>query len=150
MCTFVFSDLEGHANGPKSKRHRFKPLTLRFMRSVAARTPSAHAHDWTVAWNLAGSLHTSADAVRETLFHEIFHLNDDEPSHRPPDNEAWSLSALGYAAELALRYDREQRAIFRELPKVRAFKCEPPENARAWALMRDEFFDAVDQEPACH
>src|SRR6185369_9315892 len=45
-------------------------------RSVKRTTPSAYASGWTVAYNVAGSLNTSAGAVRETLFHEIFHLND--------------------------------------------------------------------------
>lgn len=54
-----------------------------------------------------------------------------------------------YAAELALRYYREQRAAFRALPKVKAFKCGPPENARAWAMMRDEFFGGVDAVGPC-
>lgn len=195
--------LEPGAEPPASrpKRFRFEPSTLRFMRSVAARTPSAYAHDWTVAWNLAGSLHRSADAVRETLFHEIFHLND--YAHPPPGGEAWSPRALGatfdavvkkcgtsiaclgpyspndtivrggtyysfqpgngvreYAAELAVRYYREQRAALRALPKAESptgrppagaarFKCGPPENARAWALMRDEFFGGVDVVPPC-
>ena len=174
----------------RPKRYRWRPITLRFVRSVAARTPSAYAHDWTVAWNLAGSLHTSADAVRETLVHEIFHLND--YAHPPLGGEAWSLQALAptfdaivkkcgtairclgpyspndtivrggtyysfqpgngvreYAAELALRYFREQRAVVRGLPKVSAFKCGPPENARAWELMRDEFWDGIDLVPTC-
>jgi hypothetical protein len=155
---------------------RCRPITLRFMRSVAARTPSAYASDWRVAWNLAGSLHTSPDAVRETLFHEIFHLNDEARS-----SDGWSFGALGpiydaivkkcgaraaclapytpndtmvrggtyysfqpgndvreYAAELGLRYYREQRAVLRALPRPKPFKCGPPENRRAWALMRDE------------
>lgn len=190
-------DTATHASRSPPKRYRFKPITLRFMRSVAARTPSAYAHDWTVAWNLSGSLHTSPDAVRETLFHEIFHLND--YAHPPPGGEAWSFDALGstfdaivkkcgtsipclgpytpnetivrggtyysfqpgngvreYAAELALRYYREQRAVLRSTgelpkrsPKVRSFKCGPPENARAWALMRDEFFGGRDVVPSC-
>jgi hypothetical protein len=165
--------------------YRFKPITLRFMRSVAARTPSAYADGWTVAWNINGSLHTSADAARETLFHEIFHLNDEAHGW-------WSMAALGatfdaivkkcgttipclapyspndtivrggtyysfqpgngvreYAAELALRYYREQRAILRSRPHGKAFKCGPPENARAWDLVRDEFFGGLDAVPAC-
>jgi hypothetical protein len=178
-------------DGPRAerKRYRFRPITLRFMRSVAARTPSAYAHDWTVAWNLAGSLHTSADAARETLFHEIFHLNDE--AHATA-GKAWSFGALGaifdaivrkcgtataclapytpndtkvrggtyysfqpgngvreYAAELALRYYREQRAAFAAGAVLKPFKCGPAENARAWALMRDEFFAGVDAVPAC-
>jgi hypothetical protein len=186
-----FSELGAHeTTTAHPKRYRWKPLTLRFVRSVAARTPTAYAHDWTVVYNLAGSLNTSGDAVRETLVHEIFHLNDYD--HPPPGGEAWSFGALGpifetivkkcgtsiqcltpftpnetivrggtyysfqpgngvreYAAELALRYYREQRAVLRSLPKVKAFKCGPSENARAWALMRDEFFEGIDVVPAC-
>ena len=173
------------ASGASSKPYRFHPITLRFMRSIAARTPAAYAHDWTVAYNFVGTLNISADAVRETMFHEIFHLND--ASHHE-----WSPGALGavfdvvakkcgtsipclapyspnetivrggtyysfqpgngvmeYAAELALRYYREQRATLRSLPKVKPFKCGPPENAKAWAAMRDEFFAGTDAVPAC-
>ena len=169
--------------------YRYKPLTLRFMRSVAARTPSAYASGWMVAWNLDGSLHTSAEAARDTLVHEIFHLNDQ--AHGSAD-DAWSEVALGatfdavtrkcgvrtaclatyspndtqvrggtyysfqpgngvreYAAELALRYFREQRAVLHSLPAPRSFKCGPAENARSWASVRDEFFAGRDLVPAC-
>ena len=34
------------------------------------------AHPWVIAYNVSGSLHRGPDAVRATLFHEIFHLND--------------------------------------------------------------------------
>jgi hypothetical protein len=168
-----------------TKPYRFHPITLRFMRSIAARTPAAYAHDWTVAYNFVGTLNVSADAVRETMFHEIFHLND-------AAHHGWSTGALGtvfdavvkkcgvgipclapyspnetivrggtyysfqpgngvmeYAAELALRYYREQRAVLRNLPRVKPFKCGPPENAKAWAAIRDEFFAGTDAVPAC-
>lgn len=173
------------AAGATPKPYRFQPITLRFMRSIAARTPAAYAHDWEVAYNFVGTLNVSADAVRETMFHEVFHLND-------AAHGGWSPGALGsvfdavvnkcgtrlaclepytpngtivrggtyysfqpgngvgeYAAELALRYYREQRAALRSLPKVKPFKCGPAENARAWALMRDEFFGGADAVPAC-
>lgn len=191
-----FDELDKHAETPQpvAKRYRFKPITLRFTRSVAARTPSAYAHDWTVVWNLAGSLHRSPEAVRETLFHELFHLNDYAAGHTPNNGkEAWSYDALlstfdsivkrcgtsincltpftpnetivrggtyysfqpgngvrEYAAELALRYYREQRAVLRSLtPRPKAFKCGPSENARSWGAMRDEYFGGVDVVPAC-
>jgi hypothetical protein len=183
-----FVDLGRHA-ASKHAGYRFEPITLRFMRSVAARTPSAYARDWEVAWNLAGSLHTSPDAVRETLFHEIFHLND---AARSPAEGGWSFVALHttyddivkrcgtrtaclaaytpndtmvrngtyysfqpgndvreYAAELALRYYREQRAVSRSLPRPKPFKCGPVENVRAWERMKGEFFGGVDLVPAC-
>jgi hypothetical protein len=173
-------------SGPSGARpFRFHPVTLRFMRSVGARTPAAYALDWTVAYNFVGTLNVSADAVRETMFHEMFHLND-------AAHGSWSPGALSavfdavakrcgtripclapytpngtivrggtyyafqpgngvmeYAAELALRYYREQRAALRKLPRERPFKCGPPENARAWALMRDEFFAGIDVVPSC-
>jgi hypothetical protein len=172
-------------------RYRWRPLTLRFMRSMnGKRTPSAYAHDWTVAWNLEGSLHTSSDAARETLVHEIFHLND--RAHSSSGDDWWSERALGrdydaivkrcgtsraclapfapnhttvrggtyyafqpgngvveYAAELALRYYREQRSVLFALKQEKAFKCGPPENARAWDAMREEFFGGVDVVPPC-
>ncbi len=188
-----FTELDQHAapGAPSPmKRFRYAPSEVHFMRSVSARTPSAYASGWIVSWNVAGSLHTSPDAVRETLFHEIFHMNDF--ARKPPGQDAWSMAALDttfasivkrcgantsclapfaptetvvrggtyypfqpgngvyeYAAELALRYYREQRAALRALPRPSRFKCGRPENARAWALMRDEFFAGVDVVPAC-
>jgi hypothetical protein len=173
------------ASAASPKPYRFQPVRLRFMRSVGARTPAAYAHDWEVAYNFNGTLNISADSVRETMFHEIFHLNDAAHGN-------WSPHALGdvfdfvakkcgtniacltpytpnetivrggtyysfqpgngvseYAAELALRYYREQRAVLRGLPKVKPFKCGRPENAKAWALMRDELFAGVDAVPPC-
>jgi hypothetical protein len=71
----------------KRTDYRYEPVELMFFRSVGRTTPSAYAGDWRIAWNVKGSLHTSADAVRETLFHETFHLND--RTHR-----SWSERAL--------------------------------------------------------
>lgn len=55
-----------------------------------------------------------------------------------------------YAAELAVRYFREQGQMLRG-GKLRgpAFKCGPAENARAWSLLVDEFFGGRDLVPAC-
>jgi hypothetical protein len=54
-----------------------------------------------------------------------------------------------YAAELALRYYRETRAILRKDKPIAPFKCGPPENARAWTAFVAEFFAGVDLVPAC-
>jgi hypothetical protein len=180
-----------------AKLYRWRPITLRFFRSVAARTPSAYAQGWTVAYNLVGSLNKSGDAVRETFFHEMFHLNDyaHATNEQKTRQRAWSEDALRasfdpvskkcgttiacltpytptdtivrggtyyafqpgngdavveYAAELATRYFREQRAALRSLtPRPKPFKCGPPENGRAWAAMRDEYFGGIDAVPAC-
>jgi hypothetical protein len=83
-----FQGLTAAAAGAAPVRYRVRPLALRFFRSVKARSPTAFAYDWTVAYNLAGSLNLSADAVRETMFHEIFHLND-------KDHKNWSVAGLG-------------------------------------------------------
>lgn len=69
-----FTELARGAAAPV--RYRYRDLTYRFFRSVKRTTPSAYAVGWSVAYNVKGSLNTSADAVRETLFHEIFHLDD--------------------------------------------------------------------------
>jgi len=165
----------------------WRGLSFRFMRSVAARTPSAYAIDWTIAYNVAGSLNTSADAVRELLFHESFHLNDQAHGD-------WSGRALRatfdaimarcgariaclapytptdmlvrggtyyafqpnngdavheYAAELAVRYYREQRAALDHVALPKRWKCGPPENARAWSLIVAEFFGGIDRTGPC-
>jgi len=73
------------AKGPV--RYRVHPVAFRFFRSVGRATPSAYAGGWDVAYNVSGSLFVSADAVRETLFHEIFHLND-------ADHGDWSAKHL--------------------------------------------------------
>ncbi len=69
--------------------YRWTDFDVRFFRSVKRRTPSAVAQGWRISYNVAGSLFTSEARVRETLAHEIFHLNDDVPGGR------WSERALG-------------------------------------------------------
>lgn len=61
---------------PTPYAYRWRDLMVRFVRSEKKRTPAAYALPWTVTYNIAGSLHRNADLVRETLFHEIFHMND--------------------------------------------------------------------------
>lgn len=56
--------------------YRWRALSLRFVRSVGKRTPSAYAFGWTIEYNVEGSLLISETGVRETIFHELFHLND--------------------------------------------------------------------------
>lgn len=169
--------------------YRWRALSLRFVRSIKKRTPSAYAFGWTIEYNVEGSLLTSAPGVLETLFHELFHNNDF-------DHGDWSAKTLQqdydaivekcgtkaacltpyapnktrvkatgtyyafqpnngngvheYAAELAVRYFTEQRQMLRDgqLAK-RAFKCGPPESARAWQALITEFFAGRDLVPAC-
>lgn len=180
------------ARGNKSISYRWRNLALRFFRSVKARTPSAYATGWTIAYNVDGSLNKSGKAVRETMFHEIFHLNDF--AHGKSDDD-WSEHALGatydaiiakcktstpclskyapndtmvrggtyyafqpgndvheYAAELAVRYYKEQRGMLgmggSEIVKT-PFKCTGSENAKSWSAMVIEFFGGIDLTYAC-
>lgn len=180
----LFAFLATQAQEPPS--FRWRALSLRFFRSVNARTPSAYAQGWTIGYNLGGSLNVSEEWVRETLFHELFHLNDEYHGD-------WSVKVLApiregilkkcgastpclapyapsptivngstfyafhppnpvteYGGELALRYYREQRAVLRKQALAApAFKCGPPENARAWDLLVKEFFGGIDRVPPC-
>ncbi|MBL8953118.1 MAG: hypothetical protein JNK82_20240 [Myxococcaceae bacterium] len=54
-----------------------------------------------------------------------------------------------YGADLALRYFREQRDALAGKPVKKPFKCGPPENARVWKELVDEFFAGADAVPAC-
>jgi len=177
----------------KTPGYRWRDLAFRFVRSVKKRTPSAYAliaKDglWTIVYNVEGSLLTSETGVRETVFHELFHINDE-------DHHDWSGTALQkdyaaivkkcgtkvsclapyapndtmvrggtyyafqqnngavvheYAAELAVRYYKEQSEMLAKGKLAKpAFKCGPPENARAWQALVDEFFAGRDRVPAC-
>jgi hypothetical protein len=173
---------------PHPVRYRSRGIEFRFFRSDKHR-PSAFAQsdDFSVSYDVEGSLNLDADAVRELLFHEIFHLNDAlhgdwsvgalKPTYTAlvarcgtrvdcltpyaptstrvrngtfyafqPDN---GEAVHEYAAELALRYYREQRDMARGNPVRHPFKCGPEENRRSWKLLLDEFFGGVDRVPAC-
>ena len=78
--------IEEKHGGPVPYRNR--ALLFKFMRSVGRTTPSAYAADWEVGYNVSGSLHANADAVRDTIFHEVFHLNDQA-------HGGWSRRAIG-------------------------------------------------------
>lgn len=177
-------------DGQAKPTYRWRALEFRFVRSLIKHRPSAYAEDWTVTYNVEGSLNTSEKAVRETLFHELFHLNDDahgDWSARHLDKDYRSILAkcgarptLGclapyapndtlvrggtyyafqqnngntvheYAAELAVRYFKEQSELLAKGKlSRRAFKCGPPENARAWQSLVSEFFAGRDLTPAC-
>ena len=89
--------------------YRWRGLAFRFVRSIKKRTPSAYATSWTIEYNVAGSLLTSAAGVRETLFHELFHNNDE-------DHGDWS------AKHLRADYD----AILARCGEAPSIKCLAP------------------------
>jgi hypothetical protein len=82
----VYAELERRAGAPLPYRQR--ALGWRFFRSVGRTTPSAYAGGWEVGFNVSGSLHTSPQAVLETIVHEVFHLNDQA-------HGGWSRRVLG-------------------------------------------------------
>jgi hypothetical protein len=181
-----FDDFFAAIGKHAAPRYRWQRLSLRFFRSVGNTTPNAFAQRWTVSYNVHGSIDTSADATRETLFHEIFHLDDADHGDWSPRNLTAIHDAIEhkcgtstpclapyaptstivrrgtfysfqpgndvheYAAEVALRWYREQRAMVRGSTPVRpAFKCGPPENRSAWDAIAAEFFGGVDLVPSC-
>jgi hypothetical protein len=181
-----FDDFFAAISAHGAPRYRWRGLTLRFYRSVGNTTPNAFASDWSVAYNVNGSIDTSADATRETLFHEIFHLDDEDHGDWSPEHLTELRNAIvqrcgartacltpyaptstivrrgtyyafqpgndvrEYAAEVALRWYREQRAAIRgERLPGKSFKCGPEENRRAWEAIRDEFFGGVDLVAGC-
>ncbi|EYF04649.1 hypothetical protein [Chondromyces apiculatus] len=83
--TWFFGEIGARAGAPV--QFRYEPVAWRFFRSVGRTTPSAYAQGWTVAYNVSGSLLRSEIGARETLFHEIFHLNDGA--------KGWSRRVLG-------------------------------------------------------
>src|SRR3954470_309844 len=80
-ATQAFADIDSFFTGldlPDPAPYRWRGIELRFVRSAGKHTPSAYASQWTITYNVEGSLMTSAAGVRETLFHELFHLNDEQ------------------------------------------------------------------------
>jgi hypothetical protein len=162
--------------------YRWRALELRFFRSIKKRTPAAFAIDWTVSYNVNGTLNGSLPVVRGLLFHEIFHLNDDDWSMRELSADYDAIvkkcgtgiecltryvpeplivkggtyysfmpgnGVREYAADLALRYFKEQREVMQGRVVKKPFKCGAPENARAWAKLKDRYFGGVDRLPSC-
>jgi len=163
-------------------RYRWRALELRFFRSIKKRTPAAFAIDWTVSYNVNGTLNGSLAVVRSLLFHEIFHLNDDGWSERELSVDYDAIvkkcgtgidcltryvpeplivkggtyysfmpgnGVREYAADLALRYFRDQREVMQGRVVKKPFKCAAPENARAWSKVSQRFFGGVDRLPSC-
>ena len=55
---------------------RARDVQLKFVESVGRKTPSAYAIGFEVTYNVMGSLLTTANGVRDTMIHELFHSND--------------------------------------------------------------------------
>jgi hypothetical protein len=173
-------DTEAKAGAPLA--YRWRGFELRFFRSLKKRTPAAFAIDWTVSYNVNGTLNGSLPVVRGLLFHEVFHLNDDGWSTRALSEDYDAIVARcgttidcltryvpeplivkggtyysfmpgngvrEYAADLALRYFKEQREVMSGAVVKKPFKCQAPQNARAWAKLVERFFGGVDRVPSC-
>ncbi len=82
----VFSILAARAPAPID--FRLHPDAFVFFRTETKTYPSAWAQHGVVGYNLEGPLHTTDRDVLTTLFHELFHVNDERRG-------GWSASALG-------------------------------------------------------
>lgn len=71
-----FAVIGSHAGAPLA--YRWREVHIQFFRSVGRTTPSAFVEgiNWRLAYNVSGSLNTTGSSVRETVFHELFHIND--------------------------------------------------------------------------
>ncbi len=98
----VFSAVETRSPAFARRRFRTRGIVYGFFRSVGRTTPSAYASSWHIAYNVSGSLHASATAVEDTLFHEIFHLND--------ETDKWSGARLRVIHASILERCRDQLA----------------------------------------
>jgi hypothetical protein len=174
---------------PDPAPYRWREIKFEFVRSVGKHTPSAYATSWAITYNVEGSLLTSEAGVEETVFHELFHLNDEAHDgwsgktlvtdyaaivkkcgtkvrclapYAPNDTKVRASGTYyafqpnngdgvhEYAAELAVRYWKEQREVAASGKLSHpAFKCGPAENARAWKAIVVEFFAGIDHVPAC-
>lgn len=71
----TFAELSPRA--PEAVLFRTRPNGFRFYRTREKSYPSAYAEKGIVGYNVEGPLHDSPETVLRTLFHEIFHLNDE-------------------------------------------------------------------------
>jgi hypothetical protein len=85
MLSNVLDELQRRAQEPIWFAR--KPRGVRFCTTTNTTTPSAYVIDGIITYNLRGELYTSAEAVFETLVHELFHISDGH------ENE-WSRAAL--------------------------------------------------------
>jgi hypothetical protein len=86
----TFNELSQRAPSPMMFRTR--PSGIRFYRTREKSYPSAYAENGIVGYNVEGPLHETPDSVLATLFHEVFHLNDE-------GHGRWSESMLASAYE---------------------------------------------------
>jgi hypothetical protein len=78
--------LSSRADKPVSFQAR--PRGFAFFQTAAPAYPSAYCSEDVIAYNVHGPLHGDPREMHETLFHELFHMND-------AARNAWSVSALG-------------------------------------------------------
>ncbi len=77
--------IEQRSTAPVS--FRAQPRVFRFFRTRQPSYPSAYGAQGVVGYNLAGPLFTDPDSTHETLFHELFHLEDER-------HGSWSIRTL--------------------------------------------------------
>jgi hypothetical protein len=83
-----------------------RPRAFVFYRTAVPSYPSAYCSEGIIAYNLEGPLHADPRDARETLFHELFHVNDARRG-------AWSVAALGDVYDSILRRCGEDHECLR-------------------------------------
>jgi hypothetical protein len=102
----AFADaLAPHAKEPLAFERR--PRAFAFYRTAEPAFPSAYCSDGVIAYNLDGPLHTVERGVLETLFHELFHINDARRG-------AWSEATLGTVFEDIIERCGDEHECFRK------------------------------------
>ena len=84
--------------------YRVHSLTFRFVRSLNQHRPSAYVDGTSITYNVVGSLLVSESGVRETLVHELFHVNDEAHGD-------WSSGHLRAGYEAILQHCGKQPSI---------------------------------------
>ncbi len=82
-----------------------RPQAIRFFRTAEPTYPSAFCIDGVISYNLNGPLHERPRDVHETLFHELFHVNDGRRG-------GWSSSALQGVFDTILERCGEEHDCF--------------------------------------
>lgn len=73
---------------PRPLAFRPRPKGFAFFQTAEPSYPSAYCVDGVIAYNVQGLLHADSRDMHETLFHELFHIND-------AAHGAWSTRTLG-------------------------------------------------------
>lgn len=90
------------ANQTTAPNYRWRALSLRFVRSINKRTPSAYAFGWTIEHNVEGSLLTSAPGTRAVCRRSTSPIRRGRRGSRSSGRSPWGLSRSRIRASAAM------------------------------------------------